>query len=298
MGNFLKTRFAQALTGIYIDPCDPNHNTYAQLAWGAIFNGLFTYAYPGWKDDVDLATGQSWLKHARRRLDAAKPNTPHWLTPAGEFLGTTAEELDKRAWQLFTIETLAGTALQWASAAYVVEPCKPGAIYSYWNSKNPLGFWDNQDGWADGPIWIVDNGNQGAVQSSSVTIPPGGGGYLVVAADYGKFVGFGNLIGWSSRMVESGGKVVQQHSWSPRPGEVHGGPIDFWYMPPVPQQRVLQYQWQPIITGGFTETYVYRGYGAACWWTSEYHKWHRVIGRAPRAYDFKSVTDPYFYQDQ
>lgn len=294
MSNWWKSRYAQAITGIYVDRCDPNAIVWAQLANAEFLQALISYGSPGWKDIIDMGTGRSWLKHARSRMKEAHHTTPKWLTETGAVLGDTAEWLDKTAWLLMVIETFGGAALKWASAAYQVSPCEAAPEYGYWSSTEPLGFYDNQEGWAEGPIWITNKGNQGTVVSSELHLPAGNQGYLYCAVNYGKFIGLGGLYGWSSRMRQLGGAVLSQNDYKITPSGTTRGPIDFHWLAAQPQDRIIVYEWKPDIRGGFTETYAMSGAAGAAWHRPGIHKKGTLISMAPKAYNFQSVLDPQF----
>lgn len=291
MGNWYRKRYAQAITGIYVDRCDPNAIVWAQLANAEFLQAIFSYGSPGWKDVIDMGTGRSWLKHGRAKMNEGHHPRPKWLNDTGQFLGDLAEGLDRVAWLLMVIETFGGAALKWASAAYQVSPCEAHPDYGFWSSNEPLGFYDGQDSWQDGPIWVVNKGNQGAFASSRLLLPAGYQGYIYVAANFDKFVGFGGLDGWDTRIIEGSGKTVSHHSYTIPDGGASHGPIDFHWMPAVPNDRLLRWQWRPHIIGGFTETWVTSGAASAVWHKPGVSRKSQVISYAPRAYNFSSVLD-------
>jgi hypothetical protein len=294
MSNWWKKRWAQAITGIYVDRCDPAATVWAQLADAYFLQALISYGEPGWKDTIDLGTGRSWLKHARSKMKEAERETPKWLTETGTFLGETAEWLDKKAWLLMVIETFGGAALQWASAAYQVDPCTTGGDYHWWKSTDPLGFYDNQSGWVEGPIWVAGKGNQGAIRSSELLIPAGWQGYFYAAVNCDKFVGFGGVYGWKTRMVTGEGLVVSENSYTVTPGKPLRGPMDFHWFPVTQADRLLRWEISPDIRGGFTEWYVASGAAGASIYKLGAQDVRTTKGKIPKPWSFKSVLDPEF----
>lgn len=294
MGNFLRTRFGQALTGMYVDRCDPNDILWAQLANANFFRALYSYAQPGWKDEVDLLTGKSWLKHASKSLKESKDTVPHWIHGGGQMLVSTAEILDRLAWLLMVITTFGDAALQWASASYLTEPCEAAPEYGWWKSNEPLGFWNNPVDWQDGPIWIVKEGNQGTVHTSGITIPAGQQGYIAIAANFTKFIGFGELVGYETRLIELPGKVLDHQQYDIPTSGPAMGPISFVWLPPTPQARIIEWQWRAHIEGGFTECQCSSGFAAAAWHKPGVKRKGLLVVKSPRAYNFTSVIDDQF----
>lgn len=268
MAKWWKRRVFNYLRSIYIDPCDPNGLLYGQLALDASIAALVSYATPGWKDEVDLATGKSWLKHASGRLREAKKGTPVWLSEAGEILVPIAEWLDRTLWVIMVAEVLFDALISFGSAAYQVEPCDAETDYIWWRSKRPVQFESRFAEWVQGPSWQTDAGNIGSTFSSDTVIPANWKGYVVWGAKYEKFLGFGKVIKYQTRVRDGQGKVLSQQSYTVRDDNKDKGPLQFHVVHPHPTDRHVYFEVWVEATDHFMDWTCFQGYAAGALYDS------------------------------
>lgn len=268
MAKWWKRRVFNYMRQVYIDPCDPNRHVYAQLAADAALAAFISYATPGWKDEVDLVTGKSWIKHAAGRLKEARRATPTWLSETGEILLSLGEAIDRILWLVMVAELLFDTFISWGSAAYQVDPCDEETDYIWWRSKRPAQFESRFSEWVQGPSWSTDAGNVGPSFASDTVIPANWKGYVCWGAKYAKFLGFGEVIKYQTRTIDETGKVLSQQSYTVHEGNQNKGPLQFHVVHPHPTDRHIYFQVWVEATDHFMDWYAFQGYAAGALYDS------------------------------
>jgi hypothetical protein len=262
MSKWWKRRVFNYVRQQYMDPCDPNQLMYFQMAMDALYLAAISYATPNWKDEIDMLTGKSWLKHASGRLKEASKAAPAWASGTGEVLVPIAEGIDTALWVVMLGGILFDAFIDWGSAAYQVKPCDQSTDYIWGRSKRPSQFESRYDEWVQGPSWATDAGNVGPNFASTTVIPPGWSGYMAFGVNISKFIGFGEVTGYSTRQTVSNSPTIKEQHWTPKPGPSNKGPLMYQIFHPHPEERIVNFEVNVSASSHLADWTVYAGYAA------------------------------------
>lgn len=292
MSRIWKQRVFDYVRWAYIDPCDPGRNIYMEMAFSGFYRALLSYAEPGWKDIIDLATGKSWIKHASGLLKDGKAHGAGWVGPTGEILVPLAEAIDRIAWIVMVLELVFEVFIKWGSAAYQVSPCEAEPTYIWWKSHTPELFSSEYDNWTIGPAWAVDAGNIGDFVSSRIDVAPGWEGYVYFAVKVERFLGLGEVTSYSCRVRQEGFGVIKESHYDVRPDPDHKGPIVFVPLTPHLTGRTFIFEVRVEASSHTAEWFAYSGISGGSLRSPDTPFRHSPQIRTGYHHDITSVIDP------
>lgn len=204
---------------------------------------------PGWKDDVKIVTGKSWVHHGRMLVEEAEEVEHSVFQKGVGFIFDFAEIVDAWAWFLMVAAGLAEGFFSATSLLYYWSSCNPTpqehALYSHHNfgpltshgEWQPAGAWDHVYGVNAGADYI----------GSDFSFPANSGGRVTWVLGYGYLSG--RSIPIDTRLIDlATGDVLHQSLFNieqnnPKFASIgHTGII-----PPQSRTRNMQLQVKPAI---------------------------------------------------
>lgn len=163
------------IKSLYFADCQPTPQMYVDTFKPTALKMFFSALTPSLKIDVDLATGKSWVKNARRLLtDGVEADG------IGEYLGYSfafdlAAAVDTVAFYAFWIAVAAEFGIEWASAAERLAGCDPDPNRNYRRYRGAIGAWEDTGIWGPALLHhcVAPPQHAGAFEDPEFSVGPG-----------------------------------------------------------------------------------------------------------------------------
>jgi hypothetical protein len=172
-------------------PCAAPPQIWVKAMAPALLTAFITLIPAGWKNDIKMATGKSWLKHLRIYVRDADIVTPSFYDGALETMFELAEWADKSVWYMFLASVTLDFLLDWTSLVWEMAGCAEHDDNLIVSGDQPNGNIPLVGEWMQGPEWNQTFPTYGAPQASSYLLGAYGTGSMMAVLNYHTLMDYG-----------------------------------------------------------------------------------------------------------
>lgn len=162
-----------AIKRVVYMPCAPTPFIWAETFAPATLEMILTNIAPTWKQEIEIATGKSWIKNIKQIVnDTHGPIAPIAATPLKSLFGAYAT-LDTVNYWLWLADMIGEEAYNWSTLAARYSPCGRSKHGNWWTGNRGVGEIPNNLAWIDAPPCVATSGGVAGIAPSGGLVPKG-----------------------------------------------------------------------------------------------------------------------------